>query len=119
MGRNCKWHNGTHTDWNCNEVWSEGDVIGCAIDIEAGQMYFARNGTWETAPVFCFAGNNLAFFPAVSMRGNFKFNFTEEAFRFRPPHDNVFQPLLRAGGGADSDLAALMVVASGSFSRPT
>ena len=42
---NCsqKWHNG-RKPWPC--MWTEGDVVGLAVNVDAGQIAVAKNGNW-------------------------------------------------------------------------
>ena len=48
------------------EAWAQGDVIGCAIDLDVGTVAFLRNGAHLG---FAFEGirRPLAYFPAASL----------------------------------------------------
>lgn len=48
------------------EAWTQGDVIGCALDLDAGTVAFARNGV-HLGCAFEGIRRNVAYFPAVSL----------------------------------------------------
>merc|ERR1719253_2012648 len=57
-----KFHNGGENAlWT--RSWHEGDIIGCALDIDKGQMMFSLNGEWNRHATFQFPPNGQAFFP--------------------------------------------------------
>ena len=37
----CKWHSGRES---FGQRWSAGDVVGCLLDLDAGQVAFSLNG---------------------------------------------------------------------------
>merc|ERR1712190_258371 len=40
------WHGGSQMDAAWPRTWKGGDVIGLAVDIDAGNMRFSLNGEW-------------------------------------------------------------------------
>ena len=61
--------------------WRAGDVIGVAADLDAGQLWFGRNGEWW----LCFDGG-AGIYPALSVRdARFELNCGERPFRYPPP----------------------------------
>ena len=42
--RGLAWHGGQKQPWGVR--WKVGDVVGCAVDMEARQMWFSLNGKW-------------------------------------------------------------------------
>lgn len=52
-----------------------GDVIGCAIDLTGGKIYFSKNGIWingsnpATATTPAYSGLSGAYYPAATVRG--------------------------------------------------
>lgn len=72
------------------EKWSNGDVIGCMIDLESKTISYSRNGTDLGIAFFdVHTGPNIAYFPAISMKavekatfnfGALPFNYTQEEY---------------------------------------
>jgi len=89
-GVNNKWyHHGTegHVEWP--RKWCSHDVIGLAIDLDEGHMYFSLDGSWVRAAQFDFThGGNDYFFPAVSSTGLWKMNITRARWRHKPPSED-------------------------------
>lgn len=85
--RNAKWHDGP-TDASWPRPWRGSDVIGFAIDIDAGQMRFALNGEWVPAAQMSFDAAGRSFFPAVSMKGRFSMHIPKGSWHFMPPDDH-------------------------------
>ena len=89
--RKCRWHNGVASTVGCPRRWNVGDVIGCAIDIDAREMQFSVNGRWLVdthGNDVLFKGFPIAegFIPAVSLRANNNcvFNFGATALKHKP-----------------------------------
>jgi len=57
------WHDGKQP-WSGE--WTDGDVIGCAADLEVGQLWFGRNGEWSVAFEGCGSKWTAGLFPAMS-----------------------------------------------------
>jgi len=87
------WHGGRKMAWN--RTWktsgrqlSEQVVVSVAVDIEAGKIWFATNGEWdsEAEPSFgpAVVPRSAAMYPAVSFKGRAAFNFGPE-FKHDPP----------------------------------
>jgi len=57
------WHNGTE-DWPIR--WEDGDTIGCAADLELGQLWFGRNGVWSLAFEGCSSKWEAGLYPAIA-----------------------------------------------------
>jgi len=93
--RHLKWHNGqAAAAWP--RRWLGGDVIGFAIDIEAGQLMFSLNGEWADAAAMTFEAQGRAFFPAASMKGQFEMHIPSAAWHFAPP-DEGYQSWAESG----------------------
>ncbi len=63
-----KWPSEGSSRWG--ENWREGDVIGVAADLDSGEVWFGRNGTWD-APMGrafqgCFSTGARSLFPALT-----------------------------------------------------
>jgi hypothetical protein len=76
-------------------AWTTGDIIGCALDLTNGKIFFSKNGVWQASgdPV---AGTNAAYtgltgaFAPASLIGsavaNSAFaNFGQRPFSYTPP----------------------------------
>lgn len=48
------------------EAWTQGDVIGCAVDMDAGTVAFSRNGAYLGC-AFTGIKRHLPYFPAASL----------------------------------------------------
>eukprot|EP01062_Namystynia_karyoxenos_P067480 TRINITY_DN6144_c0_g2_i1.p1 TRINITY_DN6144_c0_g2~~TRINITY_DN6144_c0_g2_i1.p1 ORF type:complete len:2681 (+),score=723.60 TRINITY_DN6144_c0_g2_i1:101-8143(+) len=78
--------------------WVDGDVVGVAADLEAGALWFARNGEWGKEYDISTSGwadSGRGLYPCFSGKDLlFKANFggTPAGFRFDPP-DPSFVPL--------------------------
>ena len=57
------WHGG-EAEWSVE--WKDGDVIGCAADLDQGTLWFGRNGEWVVAFEGCSAEWTAGLFPAIS-----------------------------------------------------
>lgn len=89
--RRVRWHNGVPTRVAAPRRWVPGDVIGCAIDLEARQMRFSVNGsavvdTSGRDVLFEGIDNKLGFCPAASLRAENAcgFNFGSTSLRYKP-----------------------------------
>jgi len=117
-----------HRRWHCDEMeatwpttWAPGDVVGCAVDVDVGEMSFSHNGAWVAAASFRFDPSGKLFYPAASMRGHFIFIFAEAAFRHSPPlHNGPYLPLLDLEAIAECQAKGLLNSTSppGTFARP-
>jgi len=65
-----KWHNGSDTAYG--DTFGLGDIIGVALDLDNGEIYFSKNGVWQNSsdPVArtnpAFTGLSGVFYPAHS-----------------------------------------------------
>ena len=59
-------HSGTE-DWPIR--WEDGDTIGCAADLELGQLWFGRNGVWSLAFEGCSSKWEAGLYPAITGDG--------------------------------------------------
>lgn len=83
--RLCKWHSGKNT---YGQYWDSGDFIGVCIDLNDKKMEYFRNGVslgiaFTNIPV----GENIAYFPAISMsvEEEIVFNFGKLPFIYQYP----------------------------------
>ena len=69
-----KYHNGSYTSYGASWT-SEGDIIGVALDLDNGKLWFAKNGVWQESgdPAAgtneAFSGISGTFFPMASVHG--------------------------------------------------
>lgn len=105
--RQQKWH-GQSSPWGSK--WKQGDVVGCAIDADAGTIIFTLNGKMGSANMgTAFRAIKFArgVYPCASFnrRERLQFNLGGSPFKFSPPPG--FQPILnvltenQSGGIAD------------------
>jgi len=91
------WHGEAfHMRWP--ESWREGDVIGCAIDIDAGEMRFSNNGRWVALTLKFVKSEGLSYFPAITTKGHFTFFFASKDLQFLP-FDKTYESYLHVAGG--------------------
>jgi hypothetical protein len=76
--------------------YTANDVIGVAVDLDNGAIYFAKNGTWQnsgvptsgaskTGAAFTTLVGSANYFPAVGYWGAFTANFGQRPFAYTPP----------------------------------
>jgi len=78
--RKLKWHQQS-AGWG--KQWKSGDVIGCALDCDQGEMWFSLNGVWDEGMGLAFKGliRNLNFVGGLTPAASFnrsermRFNF--------------------------------------------
>jgi hypothetical protein len=120
-------------------TYTGGDVIGVAIDLDAGKIWFRKNGTWQNSgdPA---AGTNAAFtnvsgtvFPAIalggqgaSVNGKWNINTGQQAFAYTAPSgfkalntQNLPTPAVGASAStlASKQFDAVLYTGNGSTSR--
>jgi hypothetical protein len=106
---------GTETSYG--STWTVNDVIGVAVDLDSGKIWFAKNGTWQNSgdPA---AGTNAAFttvlsaitnpvkpFLGVNVAGDvLVINFGQRPFAYTPPTgfkalntQNLPEPTIKKG----------------------
>ncbi|KAH9258345.1 hypothetical protein BASA81_003394 [Batrachochytrium salamandrivorans] len=124
--RTQKW-NRTNTEWG--KRWKDGDVVGCAVDIDEGKVYFSLNGSWKRPLGLAFHNCKFAggVFPAVTGERGFKYkmNFGQQAFAHHPPSlpgfKSVFdwmvanRELNNGGSGSDTGTSNIGLWARESF----
>jgi len=86
--RHKKLHNANEVEAKWPKQWCEGDIVGCAIDLDNGEMRFSQNGSWVSVADFTFQALGRFFFPAVSASGDFAFHFSARSFRYHPPSED-------------------------------
>jgi hypothetical protein len=84
-------NNGSGTAYG--NTFTNGDIIGVALDLDNGKAYFSKNGTWQnsgdpvtqTNPAFTSLSGTIL--PAAGVYGvaGFAFNFGQRAFAYTPP----------------------------------
>ena len=82
-------------------TWTTGDVIGCALDLDNGKIWFSKNGFWQgsgdpiTGVGAAFTGLSGSFAPAVyigsAVANSAYVNFGQRQYAYPPPFG--FQPL--------------------------
>ena len=93
-GHRCKlWHASEFQDWLEDEdaKWEPGDVVGCLLDLDQGQIHFSVNGDYdEDEPAFVDVPVLSGYFPCLTMKGGLvKVNFGARDFaRFKPHGDD-------------------------------
>ena len=93
----------TDTGQKCNnntfasygDTFAAGDVIGVALDLDNGKIFFSKNGTWQNSGDPANGGNaaytslstTTGYIPAFSVynTGTAKLNFGQTAFSYTPP----------------------------------
>ena len=94
--RRKKWHAGSER-WG--QAWSTGDVIGCAADLDTGELLFGRNGSWDSPMGAAFTGIGMSdmkgLYPALTASGGtFQVNLGEREWTHGlPPGERVFEPV--------------------------
>eukprot|EP00116_Pleurobrachia_bachei_P005423 sb/3465685/ len=81
--RTKKWNKG-QTDYG--EEWNVGDVIGCCIDLDVGEISYYRNGTsLGVAFKNVKTGTGYMYFPAVSLsyEEHVRINFGDRPFNYK------------------------------------
>ena len=83
---------GSRTDTGGNEVFTKGDTMGCAIDLDNRIAYWYKNGVrssfshdFSSASGGTMVGKPFVPFALHRQTGSIKFNFGQKPFRFRPP----------------------------------
>jgi len=81
------WH-GDYKDVPWPKAWKGGDIIGLAIDMEAGRMCFSLNGEWieSVGQEFELGGRSL--YPALSMGGFFTIHISSDTWKYAPPSED-------------------------------
>ncbi|CAD5217936.1 unnamed protein product [Bursaphelenchus xylophilus] len=84
-GTGKKSHAGNFEDYG--ESFTLGDVIGCFIDLDFGQISFSKNGQmFDLAFKIAKSALNSVFYPTVVLKNAaVKMNFGEAGFKFPPP----------------------------------
>lgn len=86
-GNRCQKWNGGSSNWG--KRWRTGQTLGCAVDIDKGEISFSINGVWRKPMGVAF--QKLKFhggvFPAVTGEKAFQFtmNLGQRPFKFEPP----------------------------------
>ena len=67
--------------------WTTGDVIGCAFDADAGNLYVYKNGTVMNSGTPAFTGltNGPYYFVASERESNISVNFGQRSFSYSVP----------------------------------
>ena len=86
-GNRCQKWSGGSSSWG--KRWRTGQTLGCAIDIDKGEISFSLNGIWNTPMGVAFEGAKFegGVFPAVTGEKAFQFkmNLGQNGFKFEPP----------------------------------
>lgn len=115
--RQLRW-NGASSRWGRDERWSVGDVVGCAVDLDAGTMLFSINGDFSAPMGRAFGNVSVSRFlvPAGSLsRGErVRVVFKRADFSFAPP-DEDFRAVaesVRSSSITEDDVAEHVVGAA-------
>ena len=77
-----KWNNGSSSSYGA--TYANGDVIGIALDLDAGTLTFYKNNTTQGTAFSSLASNT--YFPALSVNNSsFAVNFGQRPFSYTPP----------------------------------
>jgi len=77
-----KWNNNSQTAYGA--TYANGDVIGVALDLDAGTLVFYKNNTSQGTAFSSLASNT--YFPALSVNNSsFAANFGQRPFAYTPP----------------------------------
>lgn len=82
-----RWHGGDSFDFG--QPWSDGDVIGCAANLDEGTLLFGLNGSWEEPMGVAFEGiaPTGGLYPSLTAsNGTFRVNLGGRPFKFGPPN---------------------------------
>eukprot|EP00930_Biecheleria_cincta_P057721 TRINITY_DN43604_c0_g1_i1.p1 TRINITY_DN43604_c0_g1~~TRINITY_DN43604_c0_g1_i1.p1 ORF type:complete len:880 (-),score=115.55 TRINITY_DN43604_c0_g1_i1:142-2661(-) len=77
------WHGGSDIEDPWPKKWKACDVIGLAVDMDAGHMSFSLNGDWIKERGFDLAGHSL--FPAVSTKCFYTMHISQDSWKYAPP----------------------------------
>ena len=100
-----KSNNATHSTYG--NSYTTNDVIGVALDADAGSLYFYKNGVVQNSGTAAYTGlTSGPYFPAVgAYDSNFTVNFGQRAFAYTPPTGfkalntaNLPEPTVKDGG---------------------
>jgi hypothetical protein len=104
--RRRRWHSG---DQAWGEQWNDGDTVGCAADLDTGQLWFSRNGSWEAPHGVAFDGvrPDGGLYPAITASSPTiaVCNFGENPWKFAPPDESYLSVSAALAAGADEDEA--------------
>eukprot|EP01087_Luapelamoeba_hula_P020146 TRINITY_DN680_c0_g1_i1.p1 TRINITY_DN680_c0_g1~~TRINITY_DN680_c0_g1_i1.p1 ORF type:complete len:395 (+),score=66.43 TRINITY_DN680_c0_g1_i1:102-1286(+) len=100
--RQQKWHAGSTY---YGQYWSNGDVIGCAVDLDNKKMHFFRNGS-DLGEAFDGFSVGEGFYPAVTLSANCSVTFNFGKTNFRYPHPNTEFKMIHCNLSAE-ELASL------------
>jgi len=121
-GTGMKSNGGKYVEYGC--AYGHGDVVGCHLDLEAGEVSFSVNGAHLGAAFALPPRKAQAFYPAVCLKNAaVRLNFGAAPLRHAPPRG--FAPIaaapraqVRAGGGGGLDAAGSLSAAGGAAATP-
>ena len=94
--RQQKWH-GSSSPWGSK--WKAGDVVGCAVDVDAGVLIFSLNGKMRTASMgVAFRGIKFSggLYPCASFNRRERLEFNMGGLPFKYPPPSGFKPILHS-----------------------
>jgi len=89
-----RWHDGS-TEYG--QSWSNGDVLGCAANLDDGEILFGLNGNWESPMGVAFSSIKFqgGLYPSLTANsGVFRVNLGGRPFKHGPPND-TYVPVVR------------------------
>lgn len=93
-----KYNNGSGVAYGTS--WAAGDIIGVALDLDSGKLFFSKNGTWQNSgdpsagTNYAFSGLSGVFAPSGSLYvdaagapflSDQELNFGQRPFTYTPP----------------------------------
>lgn len=106
--RNCLWHQDRK---NYGELWNVGDVIGCGIDLDGRKIeYFLNGKSLGVAFTDIPKGENIAYFPGISMTSDERitFNFGRSRFCYKYPNYDPYDLMASNQNGLSSTTSELL-----------
>ena len=113
--RKRKWHGNTAGDYSYGRYWSPSDILTCLLDLDAGTISFALNGTY-LGIAFDNIDKTKLWYPAASFtenqHGEFKFGTVLDKLFHLPDGYQILQPekLLSYEGSIANTTGALNLI---------
>ncbi|CAE7234139.1 ANKRD17 [Symbiodinium sp. CCMP2456] len=109
------------------ERWKVGDILGFAIDLDAGAMRLSHQGKWHSGEGYVMKSDEMGgreWYPAVSGRVFYQMHIDKKTWRFAPPSEDyqawasgIFEWSPQRVGGASGETVRRPVQEQGYDSR--